>query len=145
MRRRIGFLSTFVALLLIFALPAATVSAATFTYRVQKNTCSTSGGAHGYGKVYFKVKLTEYGNSGANKFTFSAAAQQRNLGSSRWYTVSKYGAFKYTFPSNRNSYYYIRWYSYHPGNVNWHRIKVTMKVWHSGRLLAKRTIYSKSC
>ena len=80
MRRRLTFVSTLIALLMIFVLPASTVSAATFEYNVRKNTCTASGGDNGYGHLFFKVKLYEWGNTGANKFTFAAKAQHKELG-----------------------------------------------------------------
>ncbi len=144
MRRRLAFASTLVALLLVFALPATTLGA-TYTYQVKKNVCTVSGGSHGFGHLYFKVKLTEWGNSGANKFTFTAKAQHRNLGGSRWKTAYKFGTFTYNFLSNGSSYNYVRWYTYDPADFAWHRIKVVLKVWHNGSLLAKRTLYGKDC
>ena len=144
MRRRLAFLSTLIALALVLVLPATTM-AASYTYQVKNNTCTASGGDYGWGHLYFKVKLTEWGNTGANKFTFTAKAQHKNLGGNRWYTDWNYGTDTYTFPNNGATYYYVKWYSYDPGDLAWHRIKVTMKVWHNGTLLAKKTIYGKTC
>lgn len=144
MRRRLAFLSTLAALVLVLALPATTL-AATFTYTIQKNTCATSGGDHGYGHIYYQVKLTEYGNSGANKFTISGKLQHKKLGSSKWVTEWNPGTFTKTFKSNSKTNWYIRWWSYDPNDNNWHRFKVTLKVWHSGTLLAMKTLYGKTC
>ncbi len=144
MRRRLAFLSTLAALVLVLALPGTTLGA-TFTYTVQQNICRSSGGNHGYGHLYYQVKLTEYGNSGANKFTFNAKVQHKNLGATRWVTEWNFGTFTRTFRSNSNTNWYSRWWSYDPNDVNWHRFKVTLKVWHSSVLLASRTLYGKTC
>lgn len=144
MRRRLAFLSTLVALVVVLLLPATTM-ASSFTFDVQNNTCSVSGGDHGYGNLYFRVKLTEYGNSGANKFTFSAKAQHRNLGSSRWYTDWNAGTFVRTFTDNGATNWYTRWWSYDPNDFAFHRFKVTLKVWHGGTLLAMRTLLGADC
>jgi hypothetical protein len=145
MRRRLSLLSFLTALLLIFVLPAATVSAATFTYEVRRNVCQSTGGDYGYGHLYFKVRLNEFGNSGANKFTFAAKAQHKNLGGSRWVTEYNYGTDTYTFPSNNQSYWYTMWYSYDPDDFAWHRIRVALKVWHGSTLLASRVVIVKYC
>lgn len=145
MRRRLTFASTLIALLLMFVLPASTVTAADFTYTVKSNTCSATGGDYGYGHLYFKVKLKEWGNTGANKFTFAGKAQHKNLGGGSWVTEYNYGTFVYTFPDNSDSWYYTRWWSYDPADGNWHRLKVVLKVWHNSTLLASRTLYGKTC
>jgi hypothetical protein len=144
MRRRLTLASTTLAILLALLLPA-TVAAASYTYTVQKNTCTVSGGDNGYGHFYFKVKLQENGWSDANKFTFAAKAQHKELGGGRWYTSYNWGTFTWTFPDNGDNYWYSRWYTYDPPDFAWHRIKVVLKVWHNGTLLASRTLYSKTC
>lgn len=144
MRRRLAFASTLIALVLVFAVPGTTLGA-TFTYTIQSNTCSASGGDWGYGHLYFRVQLKEYGWSGANKFTFTAKAQHRALGSTRWRVDHNYGTHTYRFTNNGNNTSYARWYSFDPGDYAWHRIKVVLKVWHGTRLLAKKTVYGKRC
>ena len=144
MRRRLTLLSSMIALLLIFVLPASTVTAATYTYRVKSNQCSATGGNHGYGHLYFKVRLQEYSQV-ANKFTMAAKVQHRNLGSSRWRTDWNFGTFTYRFPANSANYWYARWWSYDPGDFAFHRMQVVLKVWRGSTLLASRTIYGKTC
>lgn len=144
MRRRLAFFSTLIALLLVLALPATTLGAS-YTYQVQKNTCSASGGTFGYGHMVFKVKLTEWGNTPANKFTYAAKVQHRNIGSRRWTTESTWTTFAYRFPQSSSSYWYTRWWDYDPHHFAWHRIVVQMKVWHNNSLLATRTIKGRYC
>jgi hypothetical protein len=144
MRRRLGLLSSLIALGLILALPATTLGA-TYTYSIQHNTCRTSGGDHGFGHLYFEVKMTEWGNTAANKFTFSAKAQHKAIGGSRWYTDWNAGTYTRYFRANSATNWYTRWWSYHPNDFAWHRFKVVLKVWHSGILLASKTLYGKTC
>jgi hypothetical protein len=144
MRRRLAFVSTLIALVLVLALPGTTLGA-TFTYSIQSNTCSASGGKYGYGHLYFKVQLKEYGWSGANKFTFNAKVQHRSLGSSRWVVDANDGTRTYRFTNNGANTTYARWYSYDPHDNGWHRFKVVLKVWKGTRLLAKKTVYGKTC
>ena len=135
-----------IVVMLALALPGTTLAGGSdFTYNVQKNTCTTSGGDYGYGWQYFKVKLTEWGNSGANKFTFTGKAQHKSLGSSRWYTDWNYGTFTWWFNDDGSNNWYERWYTFDPNDFAWHRVKVTLKVWHNNILLAKRTLLGKTC
>jgi hypothetical protein len=143
-RKRSALLWTLAVLLLALSLPATTI-AATFTYTVKANVCKPSGGDFGYGRLYFEVRLDEYGKSGANKFTFDAKVQHRNIGSRTWRTEFKWNRFAYSFPNNKASYHYTRWFSYHPADYAWHRIVVNLKVWNGGLLLAKRKLIGKSC
>jgi hypothetical protein len=145
MRRRLTLASTFVAILLIFVLPVSTVSAATYTYNVKSNQCSPVGGGSGYGHMYFKVRLQEYGWSGANKFTFAGKVQHKNLGGHTWRTDWNAGTFTYYFADNDDSNWYTRWWSYDPNDLAWHRFVITLKVWHNGSPLASRTLYGKVC
>ena len=144
MRRRLTLFSSVLAIMLVMILPATTL-AANYTYNVKKNTCTASGGDYGYGHFYFKVRLTEWGNSGANKFTFTGKAQHKNLGSSRWYTDWNYGTFTWWFNDDGSNNWYERWYSFDPNDFAWHRVKVTLKVWHNNTLLAKRSLLGKTC
>ena len=144
MRRRLTLLSSLVALVLVLTLPGTTL-AASYTYAVQENTCNSSGGDNGYGHLHYAVKMTERGNTAANKFTFSAKVQHRALGSSHWYTDWNAGTFTWTFKANSTTHYYTRWWSYDPNDYAWHRFKVVLKVWHSGILLASKTLYGKTC
>jgi hypothetical protein len=144
MRRRFTLFWTLLIIALALSLPAATM-AASFTYTVKKNTCTASGGYYGYGQLYFKVRMDEYGRSGANKFTMDAKLQHRNVGGSRWRTEYKWTRDTYTFPNNSASYSYVSWYSYQPNDFAWHRIVVTLKVWNGGTLLAKQVLRGKSC
>lgn len=145
MHRRLTGLSAMIAVVLAILVAAAPVAASSFTYSVKKNTCTASGYTYDYGRVYLKVKLQESGYSGANKFTVDSWAQHRTVNTSGWYNEYHWNRATYTFPNNSTTYYYVstRWYD--PADYAWHRIKMGLKVWHNGSLLASRTIYSKSC
>ena len=145
MRRRLAFLSTVIALALVLVLPASALAANPFKYQILSDQCTSSAGNHGYGRLHLEVKQIEYGNSGANKMTFTASVQHRNLGSSRWRTEARFGTFTHRFANTRANNWYTRWYSWHPSDGNWHRIKVVLKVWHNGFLLAHKTVLGHYC
>ncbi len=143
MHRRLTLFSSVVALGLVLALPGVTLGSS-YTYSIQENTCTTSGGDYGYGHVHFSVKMTEYSQM-ANKFTFSAKLQHKEVGGSRWYTDWSAGTFTWLFNANSVNNYYTRWWTYDPGDFAWHRFKVQLKVWRGGILLAGKTLYGKTC
>ena len=145
MRRRLTFASALVAILLIFVLPASTVSASTYYYTVKTNTCKASGGYYGYGHLAYKVQIKEYGKSGANRFSFAAIVQYQSLSGGKWRTAWNAGVKNYYFPNNSASYAY--WYSwwYDPAIIAWHRFKVTLKVYSGSFVLATKTLYGKTC
>ena len=142
--RRLSLASTMLALLLLVILPGTT-AAASYTYTIKSNTCSASGGQYGYGHLYFKVRISEYGNSGANRFSYSAKVQDRALGSYRWHTDWNAGTYNYYFSDDSGSYWYQYWWSYDPGNFAFHRFKVVLKVYSGSFLLASKTLYGKTC
>ena len=145
MRRRLAFLSTLTALALVLVLPTSALAANPFKYEVLSDQCTSSGGNHGYGHLYFEVKQIEYGKSGANKMTFTGVVQHRNLGSSRWRVEHRYGTSTNRFSNTNANTWRSHWYSWHPADGHWHRIKVTLKVWHNGFLLAHKTVYGHYC
>jgi hypothetical protein len=143
MRRRTTLLSSLVALVIVLSLPGTTLGAS-YTYTIKDDTCSASGGDFGYGHLRFEVKLTEYSKT-ANKFTFNAKAQRRNLGSTRWTTDWNAGTFTWTFAANSTNNWYTRWWTYDPDDFAWHRFKVQLKVWRGGFVLAQKTLYGETC
>ena len=142
--RRLGFASTVMALLLLVILPGTT-AAASYNYQVKSNTCKATGGYYGYGHLFFKVQINEYGNSGANRFAFAAKVMDKDIYSSRWHTDWNAGTYNYYFPDSSSSYWYVYWWSYDPGNFAFHRFKVVLKVYDGSFLLASKTLYGKTC
>ena len=140
--RRAGLLS-----LVLIALVAPTVARATdtFQFEIRRNSCTTSGGDFHHGEVLIKVKVTENGLSGANKFTLAAVGQHHKTSNDTWITEYTFSTFKVTFPNDSNSYYHTRWFAYDPKDKNEHKIVVVIKVWHNNSVLASKTLTSKSC
>ncbi|MEP7361284.1 MAG: hypothetical protein ABI744_06880 [Chloroflexota bacterium] len=133
--------------LLLVALVAPTTAQAadTFGFEIRRNSCKTSGGDFHHGEVLLKVKVTEHGSSGANKFTLSAVAQHHKASNNSWITEYTFDPVKVTFPDDANSYYHTRWYAYDPKDQSEHRVQVVLKVLHNKHVLATKTLTSKSC
>jgi hypothetical protein len=132
--------------LLALVAPAPTQAAPSdFRFEVLRNSCTDSGKDFGHGEVLLKVKVSENGASGANKFTMKAVAQHFKPSTKKWVNEFTFDPVKVKFPDDGNSYYHKRWFAYDPRENKEHRIVVVMKVLHNKHVLAKRTVISKSC
>lgn len=134
--------------LLAFAIVApgpASAAPTDFQFKVLRNRCTTSGGDFHHGEVLLKVRVTENGLSGANKFTLAAVAQHYRSRTHTWRTEYAWDTFKVQFPNDANSYFHRRWFAYDPNDKSKHRVVVVIKVWHKKQVLASKTITSKSC
>ena len=141
--RRAGLLA-FAALALVVPGPAQ-AAPDHFQFEVLRNACKTTGGDFHHGEVLLKVRVTENGASGANKFTLSAVAQHHKHSTDTWPVEYSWDTFKVTFPNDGNSYHHTRWFAYDPKDNSEHRIVLEMKVWHNQTVLASKTVTSKSC
>jgi hypothetical protein len=140
--RRAGLLSLVLSALVV---PGTARATDTFEFKILRNSCTTSGGDFHHGEVLLKVRVSENGLSGANKFTLAAVAQHHKMSNDTWITEYSFNTFKVTFPNDANSYYHTRWFAYDPKNKSEHRIVVTIKVWHDKQVLASKILTSKSC
>ena len=144
LRVRCGLLLS-LALLALVA-PAPTQAApGDYRFEVKKNSCTDTGKDFGHGEVLLKVRMTENGSSGANKFTLKAVAQHFKPSTQTWIDEYSFDPVKVTFMDDGNSYYHERWFAYDPRENKEHRIVLKMKVWHNKQVLASRTVTSKSC
>jgi hypothetical protein len=140
--RRAGLLALLLAALTV---PGTARAADTFQFNILRNSCTATGHDFNHGEILFKVKVTENGASGANKFTLAAVAQHHKASNNTWITELTFDNVKVTFLEDANSYYHRRWYAYDPKDKSEHRIVVTIKVWHNKTVLASKTLTSKSC
>lgn len=141
MLARAGLLSL---LLLALVVPSSVHAADPATFEIKRNSCTTSGGDFHHGEILLKVRVTENGASGANRFTLAAVAQHHKANGS-WSLEYQFDTVKITFPDDANSYYHRRWYAYDPKDKAEHRIVVVIKVWHNKHLLASKQFISKAC
>ena len=132
-------------LLAALIVPGTARAADTFEFNILRNSCTDTGHDFNHGEILLKVKVTENGASGANKFTLAAVAQHHKVRHDTWVTEYTFDTFKATFPDDANSYYHTRWFAYDPKEKSEHRIVVTIKVWHNKTVLASKTLTSKSC
>jgi hypothetical protein len=143
--RRASLLAFSLLALAAVAPGPASAAPGDFEFKVLRNSCTTSGGDFHHGEVLLKVRVTENGLSGANKFTLAAVAQHYRSSNGTWQTEYTFGNVKATFPNDTNSYRHTRWFAYDPNDKSKHEIVVVIKVWHNKTVLASKTITSKSC
>jgi hypothetical protein len=142
--RHTGLL-TLALLALAVVAPGPTSAAGEFVFEIRSNSCTSTGGDFGHGEVLLKVRVTENGLSGANKFTLAAVAQHYTARTDTWQTELTFDFVKVVFLNDANSYRHTRWYAYDPKDKHKHRVVVVIKVWHNKTVLAKKTITSKAC
>lgn len=141
--RAVGPLSL---LMLALVAPApAQAAPGDFKFEVLRNSCTDTGKDFGFGEVLLKVKVSENGSSGANKFTLAAVAQHYKPSTDSWINEYTFDTVKVTFPDDANSYYHTRWFAYDPKEGKEHRIVLVLKILHNKQVLASRTVTSKSC
>jgi hypothetical protein len=145
MRRRLTLASALMAILLVFVLPASTVSAATFTYNITKDICTASGGSHGYGHIVMKTRVTEWGRSGANRFTVKVTVQLRHGTSSVWHAVKSWPLYTWRFPNDEDDYWLTSSYDYDPKASGSHMMQMDVKIWGGSTLLGLRSLKGKIC
>ncbi len=146
MKRRTLGLGGLLGLLLAGTM-ATSALAVSFNYTTIKSVCQTSGGAHGFGFVRLKVKVTENGKSGANYFRIVSKAQYKN--DSGWHTLVNYGQnTTETFPNNNQSWSYELNRRFDPDGTPdalSHRIWMRVQVWSINNGLLSERIMKNSC
>ena len=71
MRKRIFGLILPVALLGAMLMPGLVSAAPSFSVTIERDTCVAGAGKYGFGQGVLRVRIIEYGKSGANRFTFT--------------------------------------------------------------------------
>ena len=145
MGKRLAVLSLPCVLLVALALPGPILAAAKFSYTVERDVCKAGAGKYGFGHAALRVRIIEYGKSGANRFTYKAQVWKRPLHSRKWTKEYQWPRYETTFPNNYDSYYNSRAYSYDPKRNVYLRIVVTVRAWHGDERLFSRTVYGKIC
>jgi len=126
--RRFG-LSGLTALGLTLVIATNVAASSTGTV-VNKNICTTTGAAYGYGKILLRVTSTEYGLSGVNKFKFIGYLQYATSSSGPWTTVDTTSDSSPYFANTAadTSYYFFVSYPFRKADKPyWFRLKITTK------------------
>jgi hypothetical protein len=118
-----------------------------FNFATIKDVCVTSGGAHGFGYTTLKVKVKEFGMSGANYFRILSKVQYRN--NSGWHTLHNFGwEYSNTFPNNGDNYYHVLQRRFDPDGTPdalAHRIWMRAQVWSNNSGLLAEKVMKNNC
>ena len=146
MRRRSIGLGGILGVLMAVTM-ATSALAVSFNFATLKNVCETSGGAHGFGYVRLRVRVTEYGMSGANYFKVLSKTQYKN--GSGWHTLINHGwNTSETFPNDGDNWYFIQNRRFDPDGTPdalSHRIWMRVQVWSISQGLLAERIMKNNC
>jgi hypothetical protein len=132
--------------LALFAVAAPVpAQAASFTVTVERDTCVAGAGKYGFGKGVLRVRIIEYGKSGANRFTFKAQVWHLPLHGSTWTLEYQWPLYEVAFPNDRESYYSSRKYAYAPNHNAYHKIVVRVSALKGDTVLYSKLIQGKTC
>jgi hypothetical protein len=145
MRKRLIGPLVLCAAIVALTLPASTSAAKNFAYTVERNVCVSGAGKYHFGRAALRVRIIEYGKSGANRFTYKAQAWVKRLNGTKWTMEYQWPLFEKTFPNDFDSYYNSRQYVYEPKHNVYVRIVVTVRALKGATTLYKRTVYGKIC
>ena len=144
MRKRLAALLLPCALLCLL-LPGQVLATSSFTTTVERDTCVAGAGKYGYGQGVLRVRLIEYGKSGANQFTFVAQVWHLPIHGSTWTREYQWPTYETTFPDNSQSYYNSRQFAYAPAHNAYHKIVVRVSAWHDATRLYTKLVQGKTC
>jgi hypothetical protein len=138
MRKRLMLFATLVLTIVALALPSTAAAASPYTYVVLENSCSGD-------EPEITVKMIKPAGYHPDKFTIDARGQHRNIGATRWWNESARTHFQVWVPNQYAKWSWKKSLSWNPPDSQWHRIKVTMRVWRNGSIIAYKTINSVAC
>jgi hypothetical protein len=132
-------------MVLCLLLPAQAVATPSFITTVERDTCVSGAGKWGYGQGVLRIRIIEYGKSGANRFTFTAQVWQRPIHGSTWTKAHEWALGVYSFPNNNQSYYNSRQYAWAPNHNVYFKIVVRVRALRDNTVLYSRLFQGKTC
>jgi hypothetical protein len=136
LHRRLFYLATLAVLFAALALPAATVAASPYTYRIYYDRCD----GH---QVNLKMHIRAGGATPADKLTIESWAQKK-VGTS-WTTVHTWRKASYKFEPDGRRHTLTSWRSYNGNEHYKFRIVFRLRVWDGSQQLASVTHRSVKC
>ena len=141
-----------VAVLAAMLIPAPVSAEGSFEVVSLRDSCTTTAGHHGYGRLIFRVRGTEIGLTGTNYIRATPTAQRWS--GSRWiwiYELPHHQSLR--FPDDEANYSVdfdaVRWDIGRSEHKYVHRLKFTVQFWQSRRgpdkLVRTVTRYGKAC
>jgi hypothetical protein len=144
MRKRFAALLP-AALLCVLLLPAQASAAPSFTVTIERDTCVAGAGKYGFGQGVLRVRIIEYGKSGANKFTWVGQVWHLPIRGTKWTKEHQWPTYETTFPNDKASHYESRQYAYAPKHNAYHKIVLRVSAWNGSTRLYTKLIQGKTC
>jgi hypothetical protein len=144
MRKRFSVLLLPAVLLGSLLLPAQAMAAKPFSVTIERDTCVAGAGKYHLGQGVLRLRIIEYGKSGANKFTWLAQVWHLPIRGSNW---SKEHQWQYqTLFNNTNaSNYESRQFAYAPNHNAYHKIVVRVSAWNGSTRLYSKYYEGETC
>jgi hypothetical protein len=143
-RKRLALLALPVMALCLL-LPAQAVATPSFSTTVERDTCVAGAGKWGFGQGVLRIRIIEYGKSGANRFTFTAQVWHLPLHGSTWTKEHEWALGVYTFRDNNQSYYNSRQYAWAPNHNAYHKIVIRVRALRDNTVLYSKLFQGKTC
>jgi hypothetical protein len=145
MRKRFSVLLLPATLLCLLLLPAQAVAAPSFTVTIERDTCVAGAGKYGFGQGVLRVRIIEYGKSGANKFTWVAQVWHLPLHGTQWSKEHQWPTYETTFTNDSASNYESRQFAYAPNHNAYHKIVLRVSAYHGSTRLYSKYVEGKTC
>lgn len=126
------------------AVPAPAMAAKPFSVTIERDTCVAGAGKYHLGQGVLRVRIIEYGKSGATRFTWVAQVWHLPIRGSTW---SKEHEWRYETPlKNTNaSTYESRQFAYAPNHNAYHKIVMRVSAWNGSTRLYSKYYEGKTC
>jgi hypothetical protein len=134
-----------ISLALLAAAVPAPAQAASFTVTVERDTCVAGAGKYHLGQGVLRVRIIEYGKSGATKFTWVAQVWHLPIRGTQWSREHQWTTYETTFKNDKASHYESRQYAYAPNHNAYHKIVLRVSAWNGATRLYSKLVQGKTC
>lgn len=145
MRKRFAVLLLPVALLCLLLLPAQAIAAPSFTVTIERDTCVAGAGKYKLGQGVLRVRIIEYGKSGATEFTWVGQVWHLPIRGTTWTKEHQWPTYATTFPNNNQSHYESRQFAYAPDHNAYHKIVLRVSAWNGTTRLFTKLVQGETC
>ena len=154
--KSVGLVWVLVVSALALMLPATAAAAYPYTYVLERDVGTRSGGYNGHGVVRLQVRMQEWGASGTEKFKAYVRLQRSTPGSRTWSTIKSWYNSSQVFNDDRTSHEWTvgRRHDFtatQSSGSYYHRLVMRMEWWEDNggvageETLFEKTIYGKVC
>jgi len=146
MRKRLAVLLLPCALLCLVLMPGQVLTTSPFSTTIERDTCVAGAGKYHYGQGVLRVRITEYGKSGATEFTWVAQVWHLPIHGTTSTLEHEWPHYVTQFKDDSTSHYESRQFAYAPNHNAYHKIVVRVRAYSADNtLLYGRLIQGATC